>query len=346
MIKVKVSISNAPDKINLSQFLGNVSNTYKECKFYVNEKIKEADYWFIFDQVKPDDCECKVGAENVFFLTAEVSHPLDYYSLPRMQNHLKQFSKIYTCYESYGGNDIYTLPFLPWMINSNHGDSINLKHPRDYNYFSNLTSINKSKKISVFCSNRAATEAHRQRIRFVKSLKNHFKDKLDWFGNGINTLPQKWDGIAPYKYHIVLENHSSSNVITEKLYDAFLGLSYPIYYGAPNVSDFFSSESMALIDIKDLKSSIETIEKLIESRTWENSLEHIVESKNKCINEFNVYHRMAEICLNSNKNNKSNHKEHIKLAAFYRPYEARNLISKFSKLLIRAGNKGNFISMS
>ena len=106
------------------------------------------------------------------------------------------------------------------------------------------------------------------------------------------------------------------------------------------------SDGPNMIDIKDLKSSIETIEKLIESKTWENSLEHIVESKNKCINEFNVYHRMAEICLNSNKNNKSNHKEYIKLAAFYRPYEARNLISKFSKLLIRAGNKGNFISMS
>ena len=346
MIKVKVSIIGAPNQINLAQFLGNESNVYKDYKFYVNEKIKEADYWFIFDEVNPDDCECYVSPENVFFLVAEIAHPIDYYSLPRLQSYLKQFSKIYTCYESYGSNKIYTLPFLPWMINSNHGDSINAKHHRDYNYFSNLTSLEKSKTISVFCSNRSATETHRQRIRFVKSLKKHFKDRLDWFGNGVNPLQQKWDGIAPYKYHIALENLSSNNVITEKLYDSFLGLSYPIYYGAPNVSEYFSTKSMSTIDIKDLKSSIFTIENLIESDTWEKSFEHIVESKNKCLNEFNVYHRLAEICMNTKFDIKNNSKENVKLNTIFNDYNPIKFLFKLSTLFIRAGNKGKKISMS
>jgi hypothetical protein len=232
------------------------------------------------------------------------------------------------------------------MINANHGDSINAEHYRDYNYLSKLTSLDKTEQVSVICSNRAATEAHRQRIRFVESLKNHFKDRLEWFGNGINPLEQKWDGIAPYKYHIALENQSNNNVITEKLYDAFLGLSYPIYHGAPNVFDYFSNKSMTSINIKDLKSSITVIEELIESNTWEKSLKHIVESKNKCLNELNMYHRMAEICIGSKLDLNNTIKANVKLEPIFTPYQPRKFLYGLSNLITRAGNKGKKISMS
>ena len=100
-------------------------------------------------------------------------------------------------------------------------------------------------------------------------LKEHFKDKLDWYGNGINPLDRKWDGIAPYKYHLTLENQSTYNVITEKLYDAFLGLSYPIYWGAPNVNDYFEDNSLIKINLNDLKGSIQIIEKVIAENYYE-----------------------------------------------------------------------------
>jgi hypothetical protein len=346
MIKVKISVMGAPSEINLSQFLGNENNVYKNCKFYVNEKIKEADFWFIFDQVNPDDNECYVSPKNVFLLVAEVAHPKEHFSYPRMLSHLKQFNKVYTCYETYSKNEVYALPFLSWMINANHGDSLNERHLRDFKYFSNLKSLPKSEKISVFCSNRAATESHRQRLRFVHSLKNHFKDKLVWYGNGVNQIAQKWDGIAPFKYHIALENQSSYNVITEKLYDSFLGLSYPIYHGAPNVNDYFSSKSMTSIDIKDLQSSIMKIEELIDSNIWEKNIDYIIESKNKCINEFNVYHRIAEICMQSNLNVAQINKEKVKLNSVFTTYDYKRLLHKLSNVFIRVGRNGKKISMS
>lgn len=346
MIKVKISITGASEEINLAQFLGNDNNVYKNCKFYVNEKIKEADFWFIFDQVNPDDNECLVNPKNVFLLIAEVAHSKEYFSFPRMLEYLKQFNKVYTCYETYSNNQVYGLPFVSWMINANHGSSMNAKHPRDFNYFSNLKSLNKSEKISVFCSNRAATESHRQRLRFVHSLKSHFKDRLVWYGNGVNQIAQKWDGIAPFKYHIALENQSSYNVITEKLYDSFLGLSYPIYHGAPNVNDYFSIKSMSSIDIKDLQSSIMKIEELTQGNIWEKNIDYIVESKNKCLNEFNVYHRIGEICMKSNLNNDQIHKQKVKLKSVFTSYDYKRFVNKLSKLLIRAGRKGTKISMS
>ena len=68
-----------------------------------------------------------------------------------------------------------------------------------------------------------------------KYFKKHFKDRLNWYGNGVNEINNKFEVISNSKYHIVLENDSKYNLISEKLYDSYLGLSFPIYYGAPNV---------------------------------------------------------------------------------------------------------------
>ena len=43
---------------------------------------------------------------------------------------------------------------------------------------------------------------------------------------GVNSLNDKWDGIHDYKYHIVLENEANY-LISEKLFDSYLGLSFP-----------------------------------------------------------------------------------------------------------------------
>jgi hypothetical protein len=146
----------------------------------------------------------------------------------------------------------------------------------------------------------------------VKAIKDYFGSELHWYGNGVNSLEEKWMGIAPYKYHIVLENQSRNNIITEKLYDSFLGLAFPIYYGAPNVGDFFDKNSLEIIDIYDLKNSIKIIENLIISNKWDESETKLIENKNKVINKFNLFYRISEIAKNNEKFN-NNLKEKIKL---------------------------------
>ena len=134
------------------------------------------------------------------------------------------------------------------------------------------------------------------RLKFVKALKKHFGDALDWFGNGIQPLEQKWDGIAPYKYHLVLENQLRIDVITEKLYDSFLGLAYPIYYGAPNVGDYFDPKSMATINILDLHGSIKKIEQILTADPYQAALPALVESKNRVLTKCNLFERIVDLC--------------------------------------------------
>ena len=73
-------------------------------------------------------------------------------------------------------------------------------------------------------------------------------------------------------------------------------MSYPIYYGAPNVGNYFDNESMETIDIADLNGSIRKIEEILEKDPYQEKLPKIIESKNKVINEYNVFSRVAKVC--------------------------------------------------
>lgn len=297
MIKVKLSFPGFQPNIDISQFTNNNNNVVDDCEFYINrDDIQDADFWFCFEGVRGAQEVCAVQRDRIIFLTGEVAWPRFYYDSILKVNFLRQFAKIYTCHDIYTDTVKYELPFLPWMINANHGSSIFEKSERDYNYFKRLSQLPKRKLISVFCSNQTWTEGHRLRLKFVRELKNHFGEKLDWFGNGLNQSEQKWDGIAPYKYHIVLENQSRNNVLTEKLYDSYLGLAFPIYYGAPNVSEYFNPRAFVSIDICDLNGSIKIIEDTINNDTYDQALPFLLASKNLVLDKYNVFKRIAKIC--------------------------------------------------
>ena len=60
-----------------------------------------------------------------------------------------------------------------------------------------------------------------------------------------------------------------NNLISEKLFDSYLGLSFPIYYGAPNISEYFNENSYKTIDINNISESISTIEGVLSEDIYE-----------------------------------------------------------------------------
>jgi hypothetical protein len=58
-------------------------------------------------------------------------------------------------------------------------------------------------------------------------------------GRGYRPFADKADGLAPYRYSIVIENLREPSYFTEKLVDALLCDTVPIYWGAPDIADFF-----------------------------------------------------------------------------------------------------------
>ena len=344
MINIKVTLPGYNIKSSISQFTGNEENILDGCKFWINKNIDSPDVWFVFENIIDNYESCNINPENVIFLSAETSYNNEHFLKEPRIKFLNQFGQIHTSYETIN-NSIKSIPFLPWMINSNHGDSIYAPSQRDINYFSEVRNYEKTKKISVICSNKDFTNGHNKRLQFVYALKEHFGDSLDWFGNGINPLKEKWDGIAPYEYHISLENKHKDFVVSEKLFDSFLGFSFPFYYGAPNVSDFFPKESFENIDIEDVDKSIKIIESAINNNYYEKNIAFIEESKNLVIRDYNLFYRLAVIAKSMPQENNTSFKQYkiINLKIFENSYQTKqaylkkmyNILRKIKNLLIR-----------
>lgn len=127
--------------------------------------------------------------------------------------------------------------------------------------------------------------------------------ELNRFGKGYNWIDIKADAIDDYEFHVAIENHYAPHVWTEKLADTFLGFAVPIYYGCPNVYDYFPEDSIILIDIYDVEGSIEKIKKIISTPgEYERRLPAIKEARRRVIEEYNLLAMIDKIVTeNANK---------------------------------------------
>jgi hypothetical protein len=121
----------------------------------------------------------------------------------------------------------------------------------------------KSKLISIICSKKMLSDEHVQRIEFVQKLKDHFGDKLDFYGRGFRTMADKYEAFADYRFHVVIENCKHPHYFSEKLADCLLTGTYPIYHGCPNLSDYYPEKAFAAIDVCDPEAAIAIIEQAI-----------------------------------------------------------------------------------
>jgi hypothetical protein len=97
----------------------------------------------------------------------------------------------------------------------------------------------KTRLASLIASGKRDWEGHLLRHRIV----DHIRAKglpVDVMGRGYHPFADKADGLAPYRYSIVIENLREPSYVTEKLVDALLCDTVPIYWGAPDVGDPFN----------------------------------------------------------------------------------------------------------
>lgn len=147
----------------------------------------------------------------------------------------------------------------------------------------------KTRLCSVVCSDKAVTRGHRQRLDFVKQLRESLGDQIDFFGRGIRSLGDKDEALADYRYHIALENSSHRDYWSEKLADPFLRGCFPIYSGCPNVADYFPQGSYITIDITKPKQAIAIIASVLQSDIDRTNAQALAEAKRRVLWEHNVF---------------------------------------------------------
>jgi hypothetical protein len=155
----------------------------------------------------------------------------------------------------------------------------------------------KVKRVSVVTSTLRSTSGHAVRNRFLERLSRHRIARfIDFYGGGRRLIEDKWDAIAPYKYHLALENSSRLHYWTEKLADAFLGYSLPIYWGCRNIGDFFATESVIPLDLLRTSQAVETVERVLDEDPYEVRLESVLESRARVLTDYNLLMWIADFC--------------------------------------------------
>lgn len=177
-----------------------------------------------------------------------------------LENNSKENNNIYAILtNSLRGSNIFSLPFFLQV-----GQIIN-----------RLNQLKNKRKLKIkkdrFCCFVVSNESSFERIDFFKELCKY--KKVDCFGstsltNSDNSeLPRgcfdNFSFFSRYKFVICFENSFNADYITEKLPNVMLGGAVPIYRGAPNVKEYFNTNSF--INFDDYKRSyFKMIEKIKE----------------------------------------------------------------------------------
>ena len=130
------------------------------------------------------------------------------------------------------------------------------------------------------------------RISFFKELSKY--KKVDSFGESLRNcdiiIPGRNEGfgrkffdiVGEYKFMITFENINSPGVVTEKIYNAFISNTIPIYWGNKDINKIFNTESFInchdfetipkVIDyIKEVDNDDELYYKILNSRKIQNT---------------------------------------------------------------------------
>lgn len=99
------------------------------------------------------------------------------------------------------------------------------------------------KLISIIYSDKNLTEGHKLRPTMAK---NAYVEK---YGTGPNNpIDKKEEGLSKYLFSLAIENSKIDNYFSEKLLDCFATSTIPVYWGCPNISNFFNPDGMLLLD--------------------------------------------------------------------------------------------------
>ena len=110
--------------------------------------------------------------------------------------------------------------------------------------------LQKKNMASLIASNQNKLTGHKLRHEVVQHIKNN-NFNVSVIGRGYRPFKNKEDGLKSYRYSIVIENTSELDYFTEKVIDACLLETIPIYWGAPNISKYFDTRGFIICESID-----------------------------------------------------------------------------------------------
>lgn len=185
--------------------------------------------------------------------------------------------RFFTHLSATANRDIVTAPpILDWWVNKSYDELKNIDQPE------------KNRLISAIASTKDWINGHRLRADFIKFLESSDLS-VDVFGHGRSIeLDDKWDGLAPYKYSVAIENSSKPDYWTEKIADCFLAFTVPFYWGATNLAEYFPEDSFVWIPIEDPQKALSVIRQEFQEGNYSKRLEALAEARRRILDEYSL----------------------------------------------------------
>ena len=278
--------------IFLRQFPGQVPR-WGQCEFTFDPYATTYDWLAVYDDLAPTPGErfstrvetLACAPQHTLFITMEPSSIKTY-----GYDFLDQFGVIVTSQEPWAITNPqanFTQPALRWF----YGES--KKHLRTWDEMTQSPPELKTGDLSAVCSSKKQKNTvHADRYAFTMRLRELIPE-MALFGRGVCPIDDKADALDPYRYHIVIENHQAPHHWTEKLSDAFLGLTLPFYFGCPNATDYFDPQSFIPIDVRDPEGAAGIIREAIATHQFERRLPAIRKARQQVLHEYNLFSVVA-----------------------------------------------------
>ncbi|GHA90537.1 hypothetical protein GCM10009069_11860 [Algimonas arctica] len=294
MIRIKFVSKTQPDVIDAlwRPLLPTGSNRIGNCIFTFDIDTSDYDVLVAYEDLSPLLGEKKIDRKerlacapiNTFLLTTEpASIRID------GPHYLRQFGHVWTAKHPSlvrHPSQIRETPPLRFFYGRNMVGGTHLDVPKQ--------PPEKVMSLSAMSSTKAmAHTVHAQRLSFMLALKEGLGDDLHLFGRGIQPVDDKAEAMAPYRYHVAVENHVEPGHFTEKLTDCFVAGCLPFYFGDPTYAAVFPRESVIQIDIFDLERTITIIREAIASDQFRKRKAVLADARRITLDRFNTLQAVA-----------------------------------------------------
>lgn len=269
---------------------------WDNCHYFVNQPVNRCDWWIVchYSALKQKEttlCDPK----HIVYVSME---PNEYFVTEKF---LSQFSSLVLCDRDIRHPNVTYRNGLTWWagikVRHENGHHFDVRDMVTYDNFNSMPFPSKSKLISIVCSRNSDLPGHHKRLAFLDKLKQHpLSAHIDFFGGGFNAVDDKLDALLPYKYSIALENSVVPDYWSEKLADCYLGYALPIYYGCPNIHDYFSKQALITIDIDNFEQTVSTLEDIIKKDPYGKYFDAILDARHRVLNQYNIFQLMSDIC--------------------------------------------------
>lgn len=248
------------------------------------DEVDECDFLVVLNNRMTKEVRVRVPEGRVWALMQE---PYAWGFTDWMVEGHDAFDRVYTSFPlDRKGKYVVSHPALPWHVLRTFDELVSSPAPV------------KRRPLSWVVGYCRDLPGHMRRLAFLRHLQAAGDADIDLFGRAVRYIEDKWDGLAPYRYSIAVENAVCPDYWTEKVADCFLAWAVPIYYGCPNLERYFPADSFIRIDIDSPREAVESIRRIVREDDWTRRLPAVEEARRRVLHEYQLFPHLARLVRN------------------------------------------------